>query len=204
MPNAGIAASIAGAVAPVLVPVGTVIACFQTIDVVHPAPPGWYLCDGTPLNIADAPDLFKVIGTSCGDGRDSGGNKVGDFNLPDLRGSFLRGVDMGRGIDLDARTRQGANGGHVGDTVGSVQLGATALPSLPFNTNAVPDHQHVMPFEISAGRSGTDTPNTVAYPAKGAQASTQGAGGHQHTIQGGGDRETRPYNVSVSWIIRIV
>jgi microcystin-dependent protein len=38
--------------------------------------------------------LFQEIGTSFGTG-----NGTTTFNLPDLRGEFLRGVDAGRGVD---------------------------------------------------------------------------------------------------------
>jgi microcystin-dependent protein len=57
-------------------------------------PTGTLVCDGTPVNRTVYADLFAVIGTTYGAGDGST-----TFNLPDLRGEFLRGLDGGRGID---------------------------------------------------------------------------------------------------------
>ncbi len=69
----------------------------------------WYICDGSAKQVSDAKNaaLFQAIGTTYG----GDGNHT--FNLPDLRGRFVRGV-----------------GGSV--TLGTVQDYATAPPSNPF------------------------------------------------------------------------
>lgn len=74
------------------------------------APSGWLLCDGAEVSRSDYASLFAAIGTSFGSGDGST-----TFNLPDLRGEFLRGWDNSRGRDPDAATRTG------GDAVGSTQ-----------------------------------------------------------------------------------
>ena len=88
------------------------------------APDGWLLCNGDPVSQDDYPDLFDVIGTSFGDGSDGDGDD--NFNLPDLRGMFLRGVDNGTGNDADAASRTKMNDDQVvlGDVVGSYQKDA--------------------------------------------------------------------------------
>ena len=51
-------------------------------------PEGWLACDGSTLNaLQDVAfrDLFNAIGTTWG------GTGEGDFKIPDLRGTFLRG-----------------------------------------------------------------------------------------------------------------
>jgi len=58
------------------------------------APEGYLMCDGSPVARSLYPDLFDVIGCDFGDG-----NGYSTFNLPDLRGEFIRGLDQGRGID---------------------------------------------------------------------------------------------------------
>lgn len=51
-------------------------------------------CDGSALSRTVYAELFAVIGTVFGSGDGST-----TFNLPDLRGYFLRGWDNGRGVD---------------------------------------------------------------------------------------------------------
>ena len=58
------------------------------------APAGFLLCDGSAVSRTEYAELFAVIGTTWG-----AGNGSTTFNLPDLRGVFLRGVDGGRGFD---------------------------------------------------------------------------------------------------------
>jgi len=60
------------------------------------APAGYLKADGTAVSRATYAALFAAIGTTFG---------VGDgattFNLPDLRGEFVRGWDDARGVDVD-------------------------------------------------------------------------------------------------------
>lgn len=58
------------------------------------APAGWLACHGGAVSRADYSALFAAVGTLFG-----AGDGVTTFNLPDLRGEFLRGVDAGRGVD---------------------------------------------------------------------------------------------------------
>ena len=69
------------------------------------APAGWLICDGSAVSRTTYADLFASIGTTYG-----AGNNTTTFNLPDLRGEFIRGSDNGRGLD-------------VGRAHGSVQSG---------------------------------------------------------------------------------
>ena len=60
-----------------------------------PTPPtGWLVCDGSAVSRTDYADLFATIGTVWGVG-----DEISTFNLPDLRGEFIRGFDDGRGVD---------------------------------------------------------------------------------------------------------
>lgn len=58
------------------------------------APSGWLKANGAAVSRSAYAALFLAIGTTYG---------VGDgsttFNLPDLRGEFVRGFDDGRGVD---------------------------------------------------------------------------------------------------------
>jgi len=71
----------------------------------RPAPPtGWLKADGREVDRTAYAALFDAIGTAFG-----AGNGVDTFNLPDLRGEFLRGLDEGRGVDA-GRTLGSAQG----------------------------------------------------------------------------------------------
>lgn len=58
------------------------------------APVGWLKANGAALSRTTYANLFAAIGTRFGEGDGST-----TFNLPDLRGLFLRGWDDGRGLD---------------------------------------------------------------------------------------------------------
>jgi len=57
-------------------------------------PAGWCECNGAAVNRTDYAALFAAIGTAYG-----AGDGIATFNVPDLRGEFVRGWDHGRGID---------------------------------------------------------------------------------------------------------
>lgn len=57
-------------------------------------PTGWMEANGAAISRATYAALFTAIGTTFGAGDGST-----TFNLPDLRGQFVRGFDNGRGVD---------------------------------------------------------------------------------------------------------
>jgi len=69
------------------VPIGTIIFFADSTP-----PAGWFECNGQSLSKANYLDLFNVIDYTYG----GSGNT---FNLPDLRGQFVRGWDHGLGVD---------------------------------------------------------------------------------------------------------
>ncbi|MXO72865.1 phage tail protein [Alteraurantiacibacter buctensis] len=58
------------------------------------APAGYLECSGAAVSRTTYSALFAVIGTTFGSGDGST-----TFNLPNLRGEFVRGWDNGRGVD---------------------------------------------------------------------------------------------------------
>lgn len=58
------------------------------------APQGYLSCDGSAVSRTTYATLFAAIGTTYGSG-----DGTTTFNVPDLRGEFLRGWDNGRGVD---------------------------------------------------------------------------------------------------------
>lgn len=103
-------------------PIGTVVAFAGPAQLMIQN--GWMVCDGAPLSKAEYPALFLAIGTQHGDGCDEHNSHVDgkDFNLPDYRGMFLRGVSGSSGRDPDVNDRAPARHGGVGaNGVGSIQ-----------------------------------------------------------------------------------
>lgn len=66
------------------------IQAFATITV----PNGWLKANGQAISRTTYASLFSVIGTTYGSGDGST-----TFNVPDLRGEFIRGFDDGKGTD---------------------------------------------------------------------------------------------------------
>lgn len=82
-------------------------------------PAGWLLCDGAEVSRTTYSNLYNAIGVSWGTG-----NNSTTFNLPDLRGMFLRGVagaDTVGDPDANSRVSRYDNGGNTGNNVGSYQ-----------------------------------------------------------------------------------
>ncbi|MEY3367890.1 MAG: hypothetical protein RI973_1045 [Bacteroidota bacterium] len=162
-------------------------------------PSGWLLCNGEALSSADYPILFAVLGTKFGDG--SGGINGGpskDFNLPDLRGEFIRGLDNGKGVDANR-------------VLGTAQGSATKAPTTPFTATAASggQHHHTFPTRnttwIYAEHSENNRISAAPTPVSSTgTTNTSGVGDHSHTvnINSGGDPETRPRNFSLRYIIK--
>jgi len=186
------------------VPVGTIISFAAGATKV---PEGWLLCDGSEYDGTNAQyeQLYTVIANTWGG---TGTN----FNVPDLRGYFLRGVDDAAGNDDDAASRTALiAGGATGDNVGSYQL------------DGVGDHKHTYSGSTSSGGSHSHNVNAyygggvvssgsdvVIYNPDGSSAGyagyTSADGDHAHSFSGttavnAGD-ETRPKNAYVLYIIK--
>jgi microcystin-dependent protein len=67
--------------------------CVQ-LFAMNTAPTGWFECDGSAKSRTTYDKLFATIGTVFGTG-----DGVTTFNIPDLRGMFVRGWDNGAGVD---------------------------------------------------------------------------------------------------------
>ena len=80
------------------------------------APTGWLKANGAAVSRSTYAALFAAIGTTygAGDGRST-------FNLPDLRGEFVRGWDDGRGVD-SGRTFGSQQGDAIRNITGTFNL----------------------------------------------------------------------------------
>lgn len=101
------------------------------------APNGWLLCSGQLVSRTTYSTLFGIIGTTYGAGDGST-----TFNLPDLRGEFIRGLDSGRGLDAGRAlgSQQEATtvrGGGIDSTADSTWVRPTPAINNPDATTAV-------------------------------------------------------------------
>jgi microcystin-dependent protein len=185
-------------------PTGTIIA-FSGALPANPDTPTWVLCDGSPFAMNSGPyaNLGSVLTSNFG------GDGQTVFNVPDLRGRFLRGTSHGTPNDPDTASRVALmTGGNTGDAVGSAQAYATKNAGNRFAIESAGAHVHTagnVPnnYENEAyGASGPAAWNiTKWYDSMPVPTSTDGD--HTHAITGG-DRETRPANVYVHWLVAAV
>ena len=168
-----------------LVPPGTVVAFAGPVGNI---PPGWLLCDGTAYLRTQFAGLYNAIGVAWGAGDFSGQL----FQVPDLRGEFLRGVSQGTGRDPDAASRTpNGPGGNGGDQVGSYQF------------HQLVSHSHGV--KINNGTGGLLGVNVAGGPGpgwndEGADYAPTAYG--SVTVLPAGGNETRPINAGVYYIIK--
>jgi microcystin-dependent protein len=154
---------------------------------------GWLLCDGSSYSTDGYLDLFAAIGTANGGG-------TGSFNVPDLRGRFLRGTLDAGSVDPDADLRvAAAPGGITGNSTGSLQLSATGQPANLWSIVTGGDHSHSLNLSTGTHDAYKGTGLSIA---RGFQSSeTTSDGQHFHTLTGF-DSSTVPINMSLYFIIK--
>lgn len=171
-----------------LVPAGAVMPFAM-----NSAPSGWLAADGSEVSRTTYATLFAAISTTHGSG-----NGSTTFNLPDLRGYFIRGT----GTNSD---------GTASGTFAAKQAAAILNHTHSFSgTTGVdsPDHTHSYTsngFFSSGGPAGSGSSTYGAAAANTGGASTR----HTHTYSGttgnpsaGGGTETRPANIALLYCIK--
>lgn len=157
-----------------LTPPGTIISYASTI-----APVGYLKCNDAAISRNTYSSLFSNIGTTYGSGDGST-----TFNVPDLRGEFIRGWDDNCGID-------------PGRVIGSAQV-----QDYQSHGHGVidPGHSHSVNFDVTQGSNATTTfayNGVSAFALRNTNANTTGI-----TIQNSGGTETRPRNVAILYCIK--
>jgi len=166
--------------------------------------PADYLeCNGASVSRTTYAALFAVIGTTYGGSGSS-------FNLPDLRGEFVRGYDHGRGVD---------SGRSINSTTQGSQYSQHnhGDGSLSGSTNNPGDHYHLTAHMAGDGPYGVVS-QTYQYHLQAGdngqqpRSKTSSEGGHSHTVSisgttgnrggTGNSSETRPRNIAMMYIIK--
>lgn len=164
-------------------PVGTIVA-YAGARPLDAESQGWLVCDGRAINVDDEKysELYDAIGFAWGrPGTDF-------YAIPDLRGLFMRTQtdDPALDPDIDLRTAL-QQGGATGPHVGSYQTYGTAPPQ-------------ETPFEASIPNLAQECSSYIAgcmtRPAK------CNEGKSTTEIVSGGDKETRPVNKYVNFVIK--
>jgi len=117
-------------------------------------PPGWLKANGAVISRVDYSALFAAIGTQFGIG-----DGVNTFNIPDMRGQFVRGWDDGAGVDPSR-------------AFGSLQ------------DDELESHGHTASTTIGAGGSHDHAGWTDAQGYHAHSGGTDGQGVHRHLIGG--------------------
>ncbi len=147
-------------------------------------PAGYLTANGAAVSRTAYAKLFTNIGTRFGAGDGST-----TFNLPDLRGEFIRGWDNGRGAD-------------PGRALGSWQDSQNRWHHHSGTTYASGEHSHSVPY-TQRKVSNTSTGDVMMVGNINSVA-TSDAGNHDHnfTTSGEGGNEARPRNVALMMCIK--
>ena len=171
------------------IPVGTIL----TFGASTP-PSGFLECNGSAISRSTYASLFSILSTTHGAGDGSS-----TFNLPDLRGQFVRGWDNSAGVDASrtfgsTQTDQNKNHTHTTDST-----------SLTGDVQAISQS-----YRIDGSASGVFTKgsnrNARLFGNNGGEAqcgSFSMDATHSHTIaSSGGGTEVRVKNVALMYIIK--
>ena len=170
------------------VPVGTIL----TFGASTP-PSGFLECNGSAISRSTYASLFSILSTTHGAGDGSS-----TFNLPDLRGQFVRGWDNSAGVDASrvfgsTQTDQNKNHTHTTDSV--TLTGGIRKISEGFGAGG----SATGVFTKTSDGNNTITGSSSTSPVGGVDFD----GTHSHTISSsGGGTEARPKNVALMYIIK--
>jgi len=172
-------------------------------------PTGYLECNGSAVSRTTYAALFAIIGTQYGSG-----NGSSTFNIPDLRGEFIRGFDNGRGADSgrsiassqsdqnkqhnhSATTsisdpghfHQSFRSGNQGERQHNSNLNSSNFPSSGTGAGNKNEAYNIVANNAEANVGKTSSVNT------GVNASTN--------VGNDGSSESRPRNIAMMYIIKI-
>ncbi|RBH53181.1 MULTISPECIES: phage tail protein [Pseudomonas] len=162
-----------------IVPVGAIVAFAMAA-----VPAGYLKANGAAVSRTAYANLFAYLGTYYGVG-----DGVSTFNLPDLRGDFIRGWDDGRGLDPHR-------------AIGVRQMGQNAAHTHTASSDVQGDHAHgIWPLSINLSTS-TGAGHYSVQPNLGQSSSTAGAHRHNITVDASGGSDPRPNNIAMMYCIK--
>lgn len=156
-------------------------------------PTGWLYCNGQAVSRTTYAKLFAAIGVAFG-----GGNGTTTFNVPDLRGQFLRGWDNGRNLDtgrvlgtnqtdqVEAHTHTisvTAAGGHSHSVSGTTGNDGSHTHTVSGTAAAAGSHTHPIGSQYTGFREGGGATANFVMPT-GSSFISDPAGQHTHSVSG--------------------
>lgn len=172
------------------------------------APTGFLKANGAAVSRTTYAALYAAIGTTFG-----AGDGTTTFNVPDLRGEFIRGWDDGRGVDTgrvfgSAQTDEFQSHTHsvdppstttTSDTHTHTWSGTTSSDAhthtFSATTNTTGAHTHNTRFFTGTTSGGDNAPGGAENSANGTEATTS-AGDHSHTVSGTTSSDSHTHTVS--------
>jgi microcystin-dependent protein len=159
------------------------------------APSGYLKCNGAAVSRTTYSALFAIIGTTHGEGDGSS-----TFNVPDLRGEFVRGWDDSRGVD---------SGRSFGSSQSSQNLQHNHGVTDPGHGHSVndPGHFHNVAYTNSHSGDGVIEESGVGFSGfEPTETATTGIVinlGHTGiSTQNHGGSEARPRNIAMMYVIK--
>ena len=170
-------------------------------------PSGYLECNGAAVSRTTYSVLFAVIGTAYGTG-----NGSSTFNLPDLRGEFVRGFDNGKGTDsgrsiATSQSSQNAQHNHSISVSGTT---SNPTPTLTGDVRRISEGYRAQGTASGIFTKELDGNNNIT-----GSSSTSPVAGfsidatHTHTFSASGNtgnqggNESRPRNVAMMYVIKI-
>jgi microcystin-dependent protein len=165
-------------------------------------PSGYLECNGAAVSRTTYSVLFAVIGTAYGTG-----NGSSTFNLPDLRGEFVRGFDNGKGTDSgrSIASSQGSQNAQHNHSASATSTAGAHSHSLNYQRKHVEDTGTAAITDIRReggdgdGGSQTFTNDTTSGFMNNATVSVSTS----VSIGNQGGNESRPRNVAMMYVIKI-
>ena len=158
-------------------------------------PTGYLECNGAAVNRTTYAALFSFIGTQYG-----AGNGSSTFNLPDLRGEFVRGFDNGKGVDSGrsiGSNQSGQNLSHDHDADAS----ATSNVSDPGHRH--PSRGYGNDDDGGNQYTGSGNNDVRSNAIEDATTGISVATNVSIDVDNDGGNEARPRNVAMMYIIKI-
>ena len=161
-------------------------------------PSGYLECNGAAVSRSTYAVLFAVIGTAYGTG-----NGSSTFNLPDLRGEFVRGFDNGRGVD-SGRSIASSQSSQFGQHNHNVSASSSSSVTDP-------GHKHTMNFNLgnlissggAFGMKDSGTADRMNTATTGISVSTTTNISQSNRGGTSNSSETRPRSIAMMYVIKI-